>query len=95
MGNNTPVFFLNDPIKFPDFIHSQKKNPRTNLPDPAAMFEFWANHPQSLHQMTILMSDRGIPASYRHMNGYSSHTLSFWNAHGQRVWVSGHQNPDQ
>jgi catalase len=58
VGNNTPVFFLNDGIKFPDFIHSQKKNPRTNLPDPAAMYEFWANHPQSLHQMTVLMSDR-------------------------------------
>lgn len=69
VGNNTPVFFLNDPQKFPDFVHSQKKNPRTNLPDAARMYEFWANHPQSLHQMTILMSDRGIPLSYRHMNG--------------------------
>ena len=58
-GNNTPVFFLRDPAKFADFVHSQKKNPRTNLPDPAAMFEFWASNPQSLHQMTILMSDRG------------------------------------
>jgi catalase len=90
VGNNTPVFFLNDPIKFPDFIHSQKKNPRTNLPDPAAMYEFWANHPQSLHQMTILMSDRGIPASYRHMHGFSSHTLSLWNAKGERSWVKWH-----
>ncbi|MBE8717990.1 catalase [Cellvibrio polysaccharolyticus] len=90
VGNNTPVFFLNDPIKFPDFIHSQKKNPRTNLPDPAAMYEFWANHPQSLHQMTILMSDRGIPASYRHMHGFSSHTLSLWNAKGERYWVKWH-----
>jgi len=90
VGNNTPVFFLNDPIKFPDFIHSQKKNPRTNLPDPAAMYEFWANHPQSLHQMTILMSDRGIPASYRHMHGFSSHTLSLWNEKGERYWVKWH-----
>ena len=95
VGNNTPVFFLRDPIKFPDFIHSQKKNPRTNLPDPQAIFEFWANHPQSLHQMTILMSDRGIPASYRHMHGFSSHTLSFWNAQGERVWVKWHFKSNQ
>lgn len=95
VGNNTPVFFLNDGIKFPDFIHSQKKNPRTNLPDPAAMYEFWANHPQSLHQMTILMSDRGIPASYRHMHGFSSHTLSLWNAKGERYWVKWHFKSNQ
>jgi len=90
VGNNTPVFFLRDPIKFPDFVHSQKKNPRTNLPDPAAMYEFWANHPQSLHQVTILMSDRGIPASYRHMHGFSSHTFSFWNEQGERFWFKWH-----
>ncbi len=95
VGNNTPVFFLRDPSKFPDFVHSQKKNPQTNTPDPAAMFEYWANHPQSLHQMTILMSDRGIPASYRHMNGYGSHTLSFWNEAGERVWVKFHLKTDQ
>jgi len=95
VGNNTPVFFLNDPIKFPDFIHSQKKNPRTNLPDPAAVYEYWANHPQSLHQMTILMSDRGIPASYRHMHGFGSHTLSFWNSKGERVWVKWHFKTNQ
>ncbi len=95
VGNNTPVFFIRDPIKFPDFVHSQKKNPQTNLPDPAAMYEFWANHPQSLHQMTILMSDRGIPYSHRHMNGYSSHTLSFWNAAGQRFWVKWHFKTNQ
>jgi len=90
VGNNTPVFFLRDPIKFPDFVHSQKKNPQTNLPDPAAMYEFWASNPQSLHQLTILMSDRGIPFSYRHMDGFSSHTLSFWNANGERFWVKWH-----
>ncbi|WP_226662840.1 catalase [Microbulbifer aggregans] len=95
VGNNTPVFFLNDPAKFPDFVHSQKKNPRTNLPDPAAMFEFWANHPQSLHQMTILMSDRGIPLSYRHMHGFGSHTLSFWNKDGERFWVKWHLKSQQ
>ena len=90
VGNNTPVFFLRDAIKFPDFIHSQKKNPRTNLPDPVAVYEFWANHPQSLHQMTILMSDRGIPASYRHMHGFGSHTFSFWNDKGERFWFKWH-----
>jgi len=95
VGNNTPVFFLRDPIKFPDFIHSQKKNPKTNLPDPAGMYEFWANHPQSLHQMTILMSDRGIPKSYRHMHGFSSHTYSFWNANGERSWFKWHFKSNQ
>ena len=95
VGNNTPVFFLRDPIKFPDFVHSQKKNPKTNLPDPAAMFEFWANHPQSLHQITILMSDRGIPASYRHMHGFSSHTFSFWNDKGERFWMKWHFKSNQ
>lgn len=95
VGNNTPVFFLNDPMKFPDFVHSQKKNPKTNLPDAARMYEFWANHPQSLHQMTILMSERGIPRSLRHMNGYGSHTLGFWNAGGERFWVKWHLKTDQ
>lgn len=95
VGNNTPIFFLRDPIKFPDFIHSQKKNPLTNLPDPAAAYEFWANSPQSLHQMTILMSDRGIPYSLRHMDGFSSHTLSFWNNKGERVWVKWHFKTQQ
>ncbi len=95
VGNNTPVFFLSDPSKFPDFIHSQKKDPRTNLPNPAAIYEYWANHPQSLHQMTILMSDRGIPESYRHMHGFGSHTLSFWNQAGQRFWVKWHLKSNQ
>ena len=95
VGNNTPVFFLNDPMKFPDFVHSQKKNPRTNLPDPSAVFEFWANHPQSLHQATILMSDRGIPSSHRHQHGFGSHTLSFWNTKGERFWVKWHLKSNQ
>ncbi|CAB5504727.1 catalase [Bathymodiolus thermophilus thioautotrophic gill symbiont] len=95
VGNNTPVFFLRDGINFPDFIHSQKKNPRTNMPDPAAMYEFWANHPQSLHQITILMSDRGIPASYRYMHGFSSHTFSFWNGQGKRIWFKWHFKTNQ
>ena len=95
VGNNTPVFFLNDPMKFPDFVHSQKKNPRTNLPDAQTVYEFWASHPQSLHQMTILMSDRGIPASYRHIHGFSSHTLSLWNDKGERVWIKWHFKTNQ
>ncbi len=95
VGNNTPVFFLNDPSKFPDFVHSQKKNPRTNLPDPASVYEYWANHPQSLHQATILMSDRGIPLSYRHTHGFSSHTLSLWNGDGVRYWVKWHFKTQQ
>lgn len=95
VGNNTPVFFLRDAIKFPDFIHSQKKHPQTNLPDPSAIYEFWANHPQSLHQLTILMSDRGIPASYRHMHGFGSHTFSFWNDKGERFWMKWHFKSNQ
>lgn len=95
VGNNTPVFFLRDGIKFPDFIHSQKKDPQTNLPNPARAFEFWANSPQSLHQMTILMSDRGIPFSYRHMHGFSSHTLSLYNTKGERFWVKWHFKTNQ
>jgi catalase len=95
VGNNTPVFFLNDPMKFPDFVHSQKKHPRTNLPNAARVWEFWANHPQALHQMTILMSDRGIPRSWRHMNGYGSHTFSFYNGSGERYWMKWHFKTDQ
>jgi catalase len=95
VGNNTPVFFLNDPQKFPDFVHSQKKHPKSNIPDAARMFEYWANHPQSLHQLTILMSDRGIPKSWRHIHGFGSHTFSFWNAKGERFWIKWHFVCDQ
>jgi catalase len=76
-------------------VHSQKKDPVTNLPSPSAAFEFWGNSPQSLHQVTILMSDRGSPYSYRHMHGFSSHTLSLWNAQGQRFWVKWHFKTNQ
>lgn len=95
VGNNTPVFFLRDGIKFPDFIHSQKKDPQTNLPNPAHAYEFWSKSPQSLHQVTILMSDRGIPYSYRHMHGFSSHTLSMYNSKGERYWVKWHFKTNQ
>ncbi|MEI6859118.1 MAG: catalase KatB [Shewanella sp.] len=90
VGNNTPTFFLRDGIKFPDFIHTQKRNPKTNLKDPQAMWDFWALNPECLHQVTILMSDRGIPANYRQMNGYGSHTYSLWNDKGERFWVKFH-----
>ncbi|OGT35788.1 MAG: catalase [Gammaproteobacteria bacterium RBG_16_51_14] len=90
VGNNTPVFFLRDPSKFPDFIHTQKRNPVTNCKDPEAMWDFWSLNPQSIHQVTILFSERGVPATYRHMNGYSSHTYSMWNKKGERFWVKWH-----
>ena len=90
VGNNTPVFFVRDPYKFPDFIRSQKRDPRTNLRSPTAMWDFWSLSPESLHQVTILMSDRGAPKSYRHMNGYGSHTFSLINQDGERFWVKFH-----
>jgi catalase len=90
VGNNTPVFFLRDPYKFPDFIHTQKRHPRSNLRSPTAMWDFWSLSPESLHQVTILMSDRGLPQTVRHMNGYGSHTYSFINASNERFWVKFH-----
>jgi catalase len=90
VGNNTPVFFVRDPYKFPDFIRTQKRDPRTNLRDTTAMWDFWSLSPESLHQVTILFSDRGIPKTYRHMNGYGSHTYSFINDAGERSWVKFH-----
>ena len=90
VGNNTPVFFVRDPYKFPDFIHTQKRDPRTNLRNPTAMWDFWSQSPESLHQITILMSDRGVPKGYRHMNGYGSHTFSLVNDENERFWVKFH-----
>jgi len=95
VGNNTPVFFVRDPLKFPDFIRTQKRHPKTNLRSNTAMWDFWSLSPESLHQVTILMSDRGIPASPRFMNGYGSHTYSFWNAAGERYWVKFHFKTQQ
>ena len=95
VGNNTPVFFVRDPLKFPDFIHTQKRHPQTNLRSQAAMWDFWSLSPESLHQVTILMSDRGIPLSPRFMNGYGSHTYSFWNDGGERFWVKFHLKTQQ
>ena len=90
VGNNTPVFFVRDPFKFSDFIHTQKRDPKTNLRNPTAMWDFWSLSPESLHQVTILFSDRGLPASYRHMDGFGSHTFSFFNAQNERFWVKFH-----
>jgi catalase len=95
VGNNTPVFFVRDPLKFPDFIHSQKRHPKTNLRSPTAMWDFWSLSPESLHQVTILMSDRGLPTDVRHMNGYGSHTYSLWNNDGERFWVKFHFKTQQ
>ena len=95
VGNNTPVFFVRDPYKFPDFIHTQKRHPRTNLRSPTAMWDFWSLSPESLHQVTILMSDRGLPQSPRFMNGYGSHTYSFINVKQERFWVKFHLKTQQ
>ena len=90
VGNNTPVFFIRDPVKFPDFIHTQKRNPQTNLPDADMFWDFLSQTPESIQQVTILFSDRGTPVGYRHMNGYSSHTFKWVNAEGAPVWVKYH-----
>ncbi len=90
VGNNTPVFFIRDPLKFPDFIHTQKREPGTNLKSPTMMWDFWSLSPESLHQVTILFSDRGTPDGFRYMNGYGSHTYSLINANNERVWVKFH-----
>jgi len=90
VGNNTPVFFVRDPVKFPDFIRTQKRHPRTNVRSNTAMWDFWSLSPESLHQVTILFSDRGLPVGFRNINGYGSHTYSFWNDAGERHWVKFH-----
>ena len=95
VGNNTPVFFIKDAIKFPDFIHTQKRDPQTNLKSPKMMFDFWSQAPESLHQVTILFSDRGTPDGYRHMDGFGSHTFSLINAAGERIWAKWHFKTQQ
>ncbi len=90
VGNNTPVFFIKDAKKFPDFIHTQKRDPKTNLKSDTMMWDFWSLNPESLHQVMILFSDRGTPAGHRMMNGYGSHTFSMINSNNERVWVKFH-----
>ena len=95
VGNNTPVFFLRDPLKFPDLNHAVKRDPKTNLRSADNNWDFWTRLPEALHQITIVMSDRGIPASYRHMHGFGSHTFSLINADNERFWVKFHCETQQ
>ncbi|MBF0590986.1 MAG: catalase [Nitrospirae bacterium] len=90
VGNNTPVFFLRDPLKFPDLNHAVKRDPKTNMRSAKNNWDFWTSLPEALHQVTIVMSDRGIPATYRHMHGFGSHTFSLINANNERHWVKFH-----
>lgn len=94
-GNNTPVFFIRDPLKFPDFIHSQKYDPHTNRQEADNVWDFFSLSPEATHQFTWLFGDRGLPASWRHMNGYGSHTFQWVNASGDRHWVKFHFKTDQ
>ncbi|MEY9934100.1 catalase [Catenulispora sp. GP43] len=95
VGNNTPVFFIRDPSKFPDFIHSQKRDPHTGTVEPENVFDFWSHSPEALHQVTYLFGDRGIPAGFRHMHGFGSHTYQWVNAAGEVFWVKYHFLTDQ
>ena len=95
VGNNTPVFFLRDPLKFPDLNHAVKRDPRTNMRSTKNNWDFWTSLPEALHQVTITMSERGIPASYRHMHGFGSHTFSLINTQNERFWVKFHFHTQQ
>lgn len=95
VGNNTPVFFMRDPLKFPDLNHAVKRDPRTNLRSAQSNWDFWTLLPEALHQVTVVMSDRGIPRTYRHMHGFGSHTFSFINADNERFWVKFHFKSQQ
>jgi len=95
VGNNTPVFFIRDPLKFPDFIHTQKRHPASNLKDPDMFWDFLSLTPESIHQVTVLFSDRGTPKSYRYMNGYSGHTFMWYNEGGKYWWVKIHFKTEQ
>jgi len=95
VGNNTPVFFIRDGIKFPDFIHSQKRLPGSHLRDHDMQWDFWTLSPESAHQVTWLMGDRGLPSSWRHMDGFGSHTYQWINAAGERFWVKYHFKTNQ
>ena len=95
VGNNTPVFFLRDPKNFPDLNHAVKRDPKTNMRSAKNNWDFWTNLPEAFHQITITMSDRGIPASYRHMHGFGSHTFSFIDEQGKRTWCKFHFKTQQ
>src|SRR5882724_11543399 len=95
VGNNTPVFFLRDPLKFPDLNHAIKRDPRTGMRSADSNWDFWTNLPEALHQVTVVMSDRGIPRSFRHMHGFGSHTYAMIDAANRRVWVKFHFRTQQ
>lgn len=95
VGNNTPIFFVRDPMKFPHFIRSQKRLPDSGLRDNHMQWDFWTNNPESAHQVTYLMGDRGLPRTWRHMNGYGSHTYMWINASGEKFWVKYHFHTQQ
>jgi catalase len=95
VGNNTPVFFLRDPLQFPGLNHAVKRDPKTNLRSAQNNWDFWTMLPEALHQVTVVMSDRGIPDGYRHMHGFGSHTYSLYNDKNQRVWVKFHLKTQQ
>lgn len=95
VGNNTPIFFIKDPKKFSDFIHTQKRDPKSNTKSPTMMWDFWSHNPESLHQVMFLFSDRGTPYSYRHMHGFGSHTFSLINSNNERFWVKFHFKTQQ
>lgn len=95
VGNNTPVFFFRDPLNFPDLNHAVKRDPKTNMRSANNNWDFWTSLPEALHQVTIVMSDRGIPATYRNMHGFGSHTFSMINADNERVWVKFHMRSQQ
>ncbi len=95
VGNGTPIFFIRDPLKFPDFIHSQKRDPFTNMQEPENAWDFFSHSPEATHQFTWLFGDRGIPASLRHLDGFGSHTFQWLNAKGEAFWVKYHFKTDQ
>ncbi|MCK9490023.1 MAG: catalase [Xanthomonadales bacterium] len=95
VGNNTPIFFVRDPMKFPHFIRSQKRLPDSGLRDNHMQWDFWTNNPESAHQVTYLMGVRGLPRTWRHMNGYGSHTYMWINASGEKFWVKYHFHTEQ
>ena len=95
VGNNTPVFFIRDPLHFPDLNHAVKRDPKTNMRSPQNNWDFWTMLPESLHQITIVMSDRGLPIGYRHMHGFGSHTFSMINSKNERVWIKFHFKTQQ
>lgn len=94
-GNNIPIFFIRDPMLFPSFIHTQKRNPKTNLKDPDMFWDFMSLRPETIHQQTFLFTDRGTPDGFRHMNGYSSHTLKLVNSDGEAVYCKFHHKTNQ